>query len=71
MTSSAPSASDPLGIPGYTFADLHDLTQFAVVEALADTDIHIGVPSARVARMHEIHLLTIHCLCDGIDAIRR
>lgn len=40
-----------------------------VVEALADTDIHIGVPSARVARVHEVHLLTIHCLCDGIDAM--
>lgn len=40
-----------------------------VVEALADTDIHIGVPSARVARVHGVHLLTIHCLCDGIDAM--
>lgn len=38
-------------------------------EALADTDIHICVPSERVARIHELHLLTIHCLCDGIDAM--
>ena len=29
MTSSAPSASDPLGIPGYTFADLHDPERLA------------------------------------------
>ena len=40
-----------------------------VNDALADTDIHICVPSARTARIHEIHLLTIHCLCDGIDAM--
>ncbi|PLZ02285.1 phosphoheptose isomerase [Burkholderia sp. WAC0059] len=37
--------------------------------ALADTDIHIGVPSTRAARVYEVHLLTIHCLCDGIDAM--
>jgi D-sedoheptulose 7-phosphate isomerase len=40
-----------------------------VGEALADTDIHICVPSERLARIHEVHLLTIHCLCDGIDAM--
>ncbi|RKP44350.1 SIS domain-containing protein [Trinickia fusca] len=38
-------------------------------DALSDTDIHISVPSGRVARIHEVHLLTIHCLCDGIDAM--
>ncbi|MEQ5840615.1 phosphoheptose isomerase [Paraburkholderia acidicola] len=36
---------------------------------LTDTDIHICVPSARTARIHEVHVLTIHCLCDGIDAM--
>ena len=38
-------------------------------EVLADTDIHICVPSDRTARIQEVHLLTIHCLCDGIDAM--
>jgi D-sedoheptulose 7-phosphate isomerase len=38
-------------------------------EMLADTDIHVCVPSARTARIQEVHLLTIHCLCDGIDAM--
>lgn len=38
-------------------------------EALAETDIHIGVSSGRLARIHEMHVLTIHCLCDGIDAM--
>ncbi|CAE6780676.1 phosphoheptose isomerase [Paraburkholderia haematera] len=38
-------------------------------EVLSDTDIHICVPSDRTARIQEVHLLTIHCLCDGIDAM--
>jgi D-sedoheptulose 7-phosphate isomerase len=38
-------------------------------EALADTDIHLCVPAERTARIQEVHLLTIHCLCDGIDAM--
>lgn len=41
----------------------------AVAAALSDTDIPINVPAARAARVHEVHLLTIHCLCDGIDAM--
>jgi D-sedoheptulose 7-phosphate isomerase len=32
-------------------------------------DIHLCVPAERTARIQEIHLLTIHCLCDGIDAL--
>lgn len=34
---------------------------------LTDADVHICVPHARTARIQEVHLLTIHCLCDGID----
>lgn len=34
---------------------------------LRDTDIEICVPADRTARIQEVHLLTIHCLCDGID----
>lgn len=37
--------------------------------ALSETDIHLSVPSGRTARIHEMHLLMIHCLCDGIDAM--
>ncbi|UXU88064.1 SIS domain-containing protein [Burkholderia sp. S-53] len=40
-----------------------------VAAALSDTDIPISVPAVRAARIHEVHLLTIHCLCDGIDAM--
>ncbi|HZW23716.1 phosphoheptose isomerase [Noviherbaspirillum sp.] len=34
---------------------------------LTDADVHICVPHDRTARIQEVHLLTIHCLCDGID----
>jgi D-sedoheptulose 7-phosphate isomerase len=37
--------------------------------ALGDADIAICVPSKRAARIDEIHLLIVHCLCDGIDAM--
>jgi D-sedoheptulose 7-phosphate isomerase len=40
-----------------------------VGRTLVDTDIHICMPVQRHARIHELHLLTIHCLCDGIDAM--
>ena len=30
-------------------------------------DIHVCVPADRTARIQEVHLLTLHCLCDGID----
>jgi len=38
-------------------------------EMLRDADIHICVPSDRTARIQEVHLLTLHCLCDGIDCL--
>lgn len=34
---------------------------------LREGDIEICVPADRTARIQEVHLLTIHCLCDGID----
>ncbi len=36
---------------------------------LRDADVHICVPSPRTARIQEVHLLTVHCLCDGIDCL--
>ena len=40
-----------------------------VGEMLRDDDIHLCVPADRTARIQETHLLVIHCLCDGIDAL--
>jgi D-sedoheptulose 7-phosphate isomerase len=36
---------------------------------LHEADILLCVPSERTARIQEIHLLAIHCLCDGIDCL--
>ena len=35
--------------------------------ALKAGDVEIRVPAERTARIQEVHLLVIHCLCDGID----
>jgi D-sedoheptulose 7-phosphate isomerase len=37
--------------------------------ALKSDDIHLCVPADRTARIQEVHLLTLHCLCDGIDTL--
>jgi DnaA initiator-associating protein len=34
---------------------------------LKSTDVEIRVPANKTARIQEIHLLAIHCLCDMID----
>ncbi|RJG04850.1 phosphoheptose isomerase [Noviherbaspirillum cavernae] len=39
----------------------------AMAKRLTDADVHICVPHDRTARIQEVHLLTIHCMCDGID----
>ena len=35
---------------------------------LSNNDINLCVPSNITARIQEVHLLCLHCLCDGIDA---
>ena len=40
-----------------------------LAKLLRGDDIEIRVPSDRTARIQEVHLLVIHCLCDIIDAI--
>jgi D-sedoheptulose 7-phosphate isomerase len=39
----------------------------AITKLITDADVHICVPHDRTCRIQEVHLLTIHCLCDGID----
>lgn len=34
---------------------------------LAQDDVLLAVPSDKTARIQEVHLLLLHCLCDGID----
>jgi D-sedoheptulose 7-phosphate isomerase len=35
---------------------------------LGEHDVHLCVPHERTMRIQEVHLLIVHCLCDGIDA---
>jgi D-sedoheptulose 7-phosphate isomerase len=40
-----------------------------MAEVLVASDIHICVPAQSTARIQEVHLLTLHCLCDAIDCL--
>jgi D-sedoheptulose 7-phosphate isomerase len=40
----------------------------SIARALGHDDFEIRVPAERTCRIQEVHLLTIHCLCDLIDA---
>jgi D-sedoheptulose 7-phosphate isomerase len=37
--------------------------------ALDNRDVHVCVPHEVTARIQEVHLLVLHCLCDGIDCL--
>jgi D-sedoheptulose 7-phosphate isomerase len=36
---------------------------------LRDQDINLCVPSDSTARIQEVHLICLHCICDAIDCI--
>jgi D-sedoheptulose 7-phosphate isomerase len=38
-------------------------------DTLRQDDVHICVPATNTARIQEVHLLTLHCLCDAIDCL--
>jgi len=40
----------------------------SVAGLLTEDDVEIRVPANRTARIQEVHLLVIHCICDLIDA---
>lgn len=41
----------------------------AMAALLGPDDVHVCVPAERTARIQEVHLLALHCLCDGIDCL--
>ncbi|HSI21582.1 MAG TPA: phosphoheptose isomerase [Methylophilaceae bacterium] len=41
----------------------------SLMELLIPQDIHIGVPHENTARVQEMYLLVLHCLCDSIDCL--
>jgi D-sedoheptulose 7-phosphate isomerase len=40
-----------------------------IAKHLATGDVNVCVPHNQTARIQEVHLLTLHCLCDGIDCL--
>lgn len=38
-------------------------------ELMSGKDVHICVPAQSTARIQEVHILTLHCICDGIDCL--
>lgn len=40
-----------------------------IAELLSDTDIHLCVPHDRTMRIQEVHIVLLHAMCDGIDAL--
>jgi D-sedoheptulose 7-phosphate isomerase len=41
----------------------------AVAEQMGEVDVLMCVPAETDARIHEIHLLSLHCLCDAVDSV--
>ncbi len=41
----------------------------ALNDLLLETDIHLCVPHERTMRIQEIHIILLHALCDGVDAL--
>jgi D-sedoheptulose 7-phosphate isomerase len=40
-----------------------------LAEHLLEDDVLICAPAESAARIQEVHLLTIHCLCDAVDSV--
>lgn len=40
-----------------------------MAELFAENDVHICVPHDSTARIQEVHILCLHCLCDAIDCL--
>lgn len=41
-----------------------------IPELLREGDVEIRIPASSTARIQEVHLLAIHCLCDLIDKLQ-
>ena len=38
-------------------------------EQMQEDDVCLSVPAESAARIHEVHMLAIHCLCDAVDSV--
>lgn len=71
------SGKSPNVIKAIHAAHERDITVIAVTgkgggeitNILNDSDIHLCVPHDRTMRIQEVHIILLHALCDGIDAL--
>ncbi|MCA1979818.1 MAG: phosphoheptose isomerase [Thiobacillus sp.] len=40
-----------------------------LAEQMSESDVFLCVPAESTARIQEVHLLAIHCLCDAVDSV--
>lgn len=40
-----------------------------LAEQMQDDDVFLCVPAESPARIQEVHMLAIHCLCDAVDSV--
>ncbi|CAM4116876.1 phosphoheptose isomerase [Kerstersia similis] len=50
-----------IALTGKDGGSMHDL--------LSTDDVHLCVPNDRTMRIQEVHIVLLHALCDGIDAL--
>ena len=50
-----------------TTATLQEPEHGLPVDRLAETDVLVAVPHERAARVAELQLMVLHCLCDAVD----
>ena len=74
ISTSGNSANVQLAIQAAHERDMHVIALTgkgggAMGDLLLPDDIHLCVPHARTMRIQEVHILLLHILCDGIDAL--
>jgi D-sedoheptulose 7-phosphate isomerase len=40
-----------------------------IARALTDHDILLNIPHQSTARIQDVHIVVLHCLCDSIDTL--
>lgn len=71
----APAGDDEAVIAAMQAAHGKDMTVIAftgrqapgLAAELMETDVQVAVPHDRAARIREVHVLALHCLCDAVD----
>lgn len=71
----APAGDDPALVAAVQAAHDKEMTVIALTgracpgldAEMMETDVRIAVPHDRPARIREVHVVALHCLCDAVD----